>query len=132
MLSLLRYVSFLLLLPVGSVSAYEPERAVNNLAHEFAECVAYYAISSKIIEPQDPKAAKKLDQAGLQALAGSTALSSKKVTEARIEMAAKSMTKDLDNDMANFSILLNKYSDSCGEAVTDPEARMNYWLKKQG
>ena len=62
---------------------------------------------------------------------GSLTLTSKKVTEARVNMAIKSMTKELDNDIANFSILLNKYSDSCGEAITDPEARMNYWLKKQ-
>ncbi len=125
-----RYTYFLLLLPIASVSAYEPERAVNNLAHELAECVAYYAISSKLIEPQNPKTAKQLDHAAMLALEGANALTSKKVTEARVEMAAKSMTNDLSNDITNFSIILNKYSDSCGEAINSPEARMNYWLKK--
>jgi hypothetical protein len=127
---LTRYLSFLLLLPVGSASAYDPERASNNLAHEFAECAAYYSISSEIISRTKPEVAKQIDDAAALAYEGSRTLTSKKVTEARVEMAVKSMTKELDNDIANFSILINKYSDNCQEAVTDPEARMNYWLKK--
>jgi hypothetical protein len=129
---LIRYLSFLLLYPVGSASAYDPERASNNLAHEFAECAAYYSISSEIISRTKPEVAKQIDDAADRAYVGSRTLTSKKVTEARVEMAVKSMTKELDNDIANFSILINKYSDNCQEAVTDPEARMNYWLKKEG
>ena len=129
---MIRYLSFLLLFPVGSASAYDPERASNNLAHEFAECAAYYSISSEIISRTKPEVAKQIDDAAGLAYMGSKTLTSKKVTEARVEMAIKSMTKELDNDIANFSILINKYSDNCQEAVTDPEARMNYWLQKAG
>lgn len=128
---MIRYFSFLLLFPVGSASAYDPERASNNLAHEFAECAAYYSISSEIISRTKPEVAKQIEEAADRAYVGARTLTSKKVTEARVDMAIKSMIKELDNDIANFSILLNKYSDSCGEAITDPEARMNYWLKKQ-
>lgn len=131
-ISLIRYFSFLLLFPVGSASAYDPERASNNLAHEYAECAAYYSISSEIISRTKPEVAKQIDDAADRAYVGSRTLTSKKVTEARVEMAVKSMTKELDNDIANFSILINKYSVNCQEAVTDPEARMNYWLDKDG
>ncbi|WP_236203891.1 hypothetical protein [Pseudomonas protegens] len=129
---MIRYLSFLLLLQVGSASAYDPQRASNNLAHEFAECAAYYSISSAIISRTKPEVAKQIDVAAERAFVGARTFTSKKVTEARIEMAIKSMTKELDNDIANFSVLINEYSDSCQEAVTDPEARMNYWLKKEG
>lgn len=129
---MLRYIPFLLVLPAGLVAAYEPERASNNLAHEFAECAAYYSISSKIISRSKPEVAKQIDEAADLALAGSNVLTSEKVTSARVEMAIKSMVKELDNDIANFSILINKYSDTCQEAVSDPEARMNFWLKKKG
>lgn len=105
---------------------------MNNLAHEFAECAAYYAIASKLIEPQSPATAKQLDEAGAAALAGSTGLTSEAVTNARVEMAAKLMVKELGDSAANFSILLNKYSDPCGQAISDPEARMDYWLNKEG
>lgn len=129
---MIRNLSFLLLLPVGSASAYDPERASNNLAHEFAECAAYYSISSKIIARTKPEVAKRIDDFAALAFEGSNTLTSEKVTNARVEMAIKSMVKELDNDIANFSILLNKYSDSCGEAINHPEARMNYWLNKEG
>jgi len=129
---LIRNLSFLLLLPVGSASAYDPERASNNLAHEFAECAAYYSISSKIIARTKPEVAKRIDDFAALAFEGSNTLTSEKVTNARVEMAIKSMVKELDNDIANFSILLNKYSDSCGAAINNPEARMTYWLEKEG
>lgn len=121
----------MLLLLVGTASAYEPKQALNNLAHEYAECAAYYTVSSKILEKQEPKLSERMNQAAIDALAYSNALTSEKLTDARVEMAVKSMVKDLDNDIANFSIILNKYSDRCGEAMTDPKERMNYWLKKQ-
>ena len=132
MINLRKYLAVFLVLPAGLASAYEPERASNNLAHEFAECAAYYSITSKIVSRSKPEEAKKFDKAASLATAGSNVLTSEKVTNARVEMAIKSMVRELDNDIANFSLLLNKYSDSCGAAINDPEARMNYWLKKDG
>ena len=67
----------------------------------------------------------------MSALAYSKTLTSEKLASARTEMAIKSMLKEIDNDAANYSILLNKYADYCGEAVSDPVKRMEYWNKKQ-
>jgi hypothetical protein len=128
---LVRYIPFALLLPLCSASAYEPERAANNLAHELAECAGFYVISEKILQAQEPKLAERSKEAADSALDYSKALTSEKLTRARTEMAIKSMMKEIDNDAANYSILLNKYADQCGEAVSDPVKRMEYWSKKQ-
>lgn len=128
---LIRYIVLGLILPIYSAQAYEPKRALNNLAHEFAECAAFYSLSSRIFEAQEPQLAKRTDQAAMDAMVYSNALTSEKLTNARVEMAVKSMIKDMDNDVSNVSIILNKYSDSCGQAMTDPKARMYFWLEKQ-
>lgn len=104
---------------------------MNNLAHELAECAGFYVISAKVLEPQKPDLAKRSNNAADSALKYSTALTSEKLTRARTEMAIKTMMKDIDNDASNFSILLNKYADQCGETVSDPVKRMEYWKQKQ-
>ena len=128
---MVRYILFVLLLPLGAAFAYEPERAVNNLAHELAECACFYLLSSKLIQSQKPELAEQSNQAAVSALAYSKALTSETLTRARTEMAIKSMLKEIDNDAVNYSILLNKYADQCGETVADPVTRMDYWNKKQ-
>jgi hypothetical protein len=128
---LVRYISVALVLPIGAAFAYEPERAVNNLAHELAECAGFYVISEKILQAQEPKLAERMSEAADNALDYSKTLTSEKLTRARTEMAIKSMMKEIDNDAMNYSILLNKYADNCGEAVSDPMKRMEYWQKKQ-
>ncbi|MGA3800551.1 hypothetical protein ACPCYX_22705 [Pseudomonas fluorescens] len=128
---MVRFIPVVLALPFGAAFAYEPERAVNNLAHELAECAGFYVISEQILKTQEPKLAERSQVAADNALEYSKALTSEKLTRARTEMAIKSMLKEIDNDGANFSILLNKYADQCGEAVSDPVKRMEYWSKKQ-
>ncbi len=128
---MVRYILFALLLPLDSAFAYESERAVNNLAHELAECAGFYLLSSKLIQAQKPELAEQSRQAAVSALAYSKALTSEKLTHARTEMAIKSMLKEIDNDVVNYSILLNQYADQCSETVADPVTRMDYWSKKQ-
>ncbi|MCP1446446.1 hypothetical protein J3D54_005578 [Pseudomonas sp. GGS8] len=128
---MVRYIPFALLLPLCSASAYEPERAANNLAHELAECAGFYLISAKVFDTQQPELTERSRNAADTALEYSTALTSEKLTRARTEMAIKSMTKEINNDGANFSILLNKYAEQCGATVSDPVKRMDYWKQKQ-
>jgi hypothetical protein len=49
---------------------------------------------------------------------------------ARFEMASKDMMQTLDGNVANFSILLNKYSDHCVLVANDVQARGRYWIEK--
>ncbi|MNC75371.1 hypothetical protein D3C76_1843780 [compost metagenome] len=61
----------------------------------------------------------------------SVTLTNEKLALARVEMAVKSIVSDLDHTSENLSIILNKYSDLCGQAVTDPDTRMKYWTDKK-
>lgn len=115
-----------------SAVAYEPEQAGNNLAHDFAQCAAYYSLVSKGIGPKYAKAAEDAGKVAKLALQGSVEMSNAKVTKARFEMALKSMIKDMDNDFKNFSVVMNEYSDLCDELMDNPQARYKYWSEKEG
>jgi hypothetical protein len=121
----------LLILPIGATLAYEPDRAVTNLAHELAECAGFYTLSVMVFEAQAPELSEKSKDIAATAFYYSKELTSEKLTRARTEMAVKSMMKEIDNDSANYSILLNKYAEQCSEIVADPTARMDFWLKKE-
>jgi hypothetical protein len=129
--ALIRLSLALLMLPMHTSLAYEPERATTNLAHELAECAGFYALSVMVFEAQAPELSKKSKDIAATAFYYSKELTSEKLTRARTEMAVKSMMKEIDNDSANYSILLNKYAEQCSEIVADPTARMGYWLKKE-
>ncbi|PWK30897.1 hypothetical protein [Pseudomonas sp. OV226] len=128
---LVRYFLFVLALPFNVAFAYEPQRAITNLAHELAECAGFYLVSAKVFDTQHPELAERGRNAADTAMEYSTALTNEKLTLARTEMAIKSMMKEIDNDGANFSILLNNYAEQCGKTVSDPVKRMEYWQKKQ-
>ena len=128
---MIRYFLFVWALPITAASAYEPQRAITNLAHELAECAGFYIISAKVFDTQEPELAERSRNAADTALEYSTALTNEKLTRARLEMAIKTMTKEIDNDSANFSILLNHYAEQCGATVSDPVKRLEYWKQKQ-
>lgn len=130
-LALVKIGLALLILPIDVSLAYESERAVTNLAHELAECAGFYTLSGMAFEAQAPELSEKSRDIGATAFYYSKELTNEKVTRARTEMAVKSMMKEIDNDSANYSILLNKYGDRCSEIVADPTARMNYWLQRK-
>ncbi|MGB9088390.1 MAG: hypothetical protein WCC29_02240 [Pseudomonas farsensis] len=128
--TLLHSLAGLLLVP--AVQAYEPDQAANNLAHDFAQCAAYYTFVSKGVGPKYAQQAKEAESLTDLALQGSIELSNPKVTKARYEMAVKSMASDMDNDFKNFSVVINEYSDLCVEVMNNPEARFKYWSDKEG
>ena len=111
----------------SSAGAYEPERAKNNVAHEAAECAAYFLLAS---------AAPTLGQSTVQGLrAKYTALaevsiffSSVEVTKARVSLASESMRREMKQDWSNFSIVIQKYNYPCLDLANNPEARLKYWL----
>lgn len=115
-----------------AAQAYEPDQAANNLAHDFAQCAAYYTFVAKGVGPKYAQQAKEAERFTDLALQGSIELSNPKVTKARYEMAVKSMMSDMDNDFKNFSVVINEYSDLCKGVMENPEARFKYWSAKEG
>lgn len=73
----------MLILPIGAALAYEPERALTNLAHELAECAGFYTLSGMTLEAQAPELSEKSRDIGAAAFYYSKELTNEKVTRAR-------------------------------------------------
>jgi hypothetical protein len=130
--AVLRYsLLLLLLLPMGSVSAYDIVRVGELLAQELNECAAYYLVSASLVRAQQPELAEKNKQIAMEALAYSLALTDKEETRARGRAAVISMHQDLKSGAASLATLTARYADQCAKTVDNPEERADYWLKKQ-
>ena len=124
-----RLITVFLLAP-ATVLAYDGERAKNNLAHEFAECGAYYMfVAGAPSLAQDT--ATGLQKRGEIAAEYSIELSTPDLTRARHELATKTMIRELKGTWDNISIINNKYGYPCIDLMENPKARMQYWLDKK-
>lgn len=119
-----------LALVASPASAYEPERAMANLASDLAECAAYFWIASNASEETNAELSDALisraNNLRLQAIAGSN----EKVTNARVNLAASDMLDELDGNFSNMAILIEQHQERCVEIGDDPRARYNYWIEK--
>ena len=111
----------------------------NNISEEFVTCAAYFSIASEAIRrSNDPETATKMERARdaslryalIAAKNGRTAEMAEKVTIARFDLNMKSMTNEIDNDIGNISILMNKYAGRCKEIMESPEKMMAEWTDK--
>ena len=121
-----------------SVKAMTDE-VTDNVATDYAECSAYVAIiqgafanSNMQIETRKFKdASDRAAQFSLLAAKQSRRDEmATKVTLARIDMSMKEMMKIIDNNYSNISLLMNKHSDRCVEAMNDSKALMQRWAEK--
>jgi hypothetical protein len=113
-----------------SATAYDPERARDNVAHEAAECSAYFMLVSAL-PGIDEATSKKSREIFGELLNFSVVLSNEKVTKARFELAQKGMFLELDGKGSNIAIVSNKYGYPCANLAKDPDARLKYWLEKR-
>ncbi len=128
--SMRRILLPLLVVAPLSATAYDPERARDNLAHEAAECSAYFMLVSAlpgVNEATSRRSREVFDEL----LKLSVALSNEKLTKARFELAQKGMFLELDGKGSNISIISNKYGYPCTNLARDPEARIKYWMEKK-
>jgi hypothetical protein len=115
-----------------SIYGFDEERAIANLASDFAECTAYYIIAAEALrrsakEVMVHEALEASDRAYIYAIQ----FSSPKVAAARVRLAFDKQRKEMHHDFSNFSILILKYEDMCKDAIESPEKRLEYWLKKK-
>lgn len=110
--------------------------AMNNAAHEFATCGAYFLIVSVALEnSKELEVAAKYKATSDQSL--QFALSSAKVagllpetTAARFENDFLMMSKRIGGNTSNVSILFKDYADLCQRAMEDPAGRLKEWVEK--
>lgn len=120
---------FLSLAWAPGASAQETDQvipqAMNNLAHEYAVCAAYYSVVAIAAEnSNDVELGTKYNAAASSALenaalAGDEAGLLPETHQARIEIAVTEMSERIGGNTSNISILMADYSDSCLEAMND-------------
>jgi hypothetical protein len=121
--------AFSLLLPLPLL-AYDADRATNNLAHELADCGAYFSLVAEA-PGLDPNTKKGLSERGTLAMASSAKLTSQKLALARFDLALQGMKRDMEGNWSNLSVVNARYGYQCQDLLKDPEARMKYWLEKK-
>ncbi len=110
---------------MGHANAAELE----NLAGHYAECSAYFTLAYHAVNNSggDTTAAEGFSEVSDNAMFYSLLLASENreqdmainVTHSRIEMYLKLMKREINNDNANFSILMNKHSFPCQDAMNN-------------
>jgi hypothetical protein len=95
---------------------------IDNLTSDGLNCVAYFSLISR-----SPKMSKEYNQYTLKAWQKSDIYSKlirdddmvKKVAKARVNNYHEAMIKEIDKDLSNMSILINKYQNECIAYIKD-------------
>lgn len=118
-----------------SVDAITAE-VTDNIATEYAECAAYFAVLQGALANSGKPADSAKFKAASDRAAEFSLISAKqsrsddmatKVTLARFEMSLRDMQKTIDNNYSNISLLMNKHSDRCTVGLTNSAAFMKRW-----
>ena len=125
----------------GSDSSVDIQGKIyDNASDQYTTCAAFYTVSSVALERSGKKDLSnhysKASDTALQyglLLASETRKTdiAKKVTLARYEMSLKEMIIEIDKDISNISILMNKHGYICKEAMDDFEAYMKKLIEKE-
>lgn len=111
----------------------------NNVSEEYVTCAAYFGIASEAVRRSGENEVSAnfekardaaLEYALISASQGRTKEMAQKVTLSRLELNMKSMTSEIDNNVENISILINKHAQRCKEIMDYPEKMMDEWADK--
>ena len=118
-------------------SVVDAKEATSEVAFELAECAAYYTIAAAAIdvslapgiEKESP--ASQAKTAAIAALHESEQLTSIDVAVARMNLAWRTMIREMDGRSENVSIIAEKYAVPCTDRLAAPERRFAYWLSEK-
>lgn len=111
----------------------------NNVSEEYCTCAAYFMIVSEGFKrsnrlktaQQYSDVSKAASEAAFEfAKHSRTSEIAGKVTSARIEMSTKEMVDEINNNIENISILMNKYGNHCKNIMEDPDSITYEWTNK--
>jgi hypothetical protein len=114
----------------------ETKQVFNNMAMELAECAAYFGVVSIAMEnsnkPEQAKAWEEQRDKALEfaAIVSKEAGLKEETVGARFSMAVEDMSKRIDKNTSNISILMADYNEPCIKAMTDPKERARYWFER--
>ncbi|MFO1300788.1 MAG: hypothetical protein U1F17_10470 [Burkholderiaceae bacterium] len=121
-----------------SPEAFKAE-VTDNVATEYAECAAYFAIVQGAFESSGRTAeATKYKEVSDKAFQFSFRAAQQsrneemagKVSLARFETSLKEMQKVIDYDYSNISLLMNRHSTPCVEAMKDSGVVIRRWTER--
>ncbi len=124
----------MLLIASPAANGEELGVALNNVAHEFAVCAAYYSIVSVALDmSDDPELARAYHQQTQQALrlaigTGERIGLMKETTASRFRIAIEQMRERIDANTSNLSILTEEHFTPCLDLMDRPNYRVDYWL----
>lgn len=111
----------------GISNAYNLELAAVGMAGEYAECAAYYTVMSIGVKRNgDEQLSNRLDDLSMMSLAAASGLHNSELAKLNYTYFVDRMIKDMKNDFANASTLINAYSSKCEVATR----RFTVWLNK--
>lgn len=130
----MKYLYILVILLISSSAfAYDEERALTNLGHEYVTCAGYFTIVANALS-NTPKSkslqATYVGNAEL-ALGMGVAFSNTKTALARYVVGYKLQMDEIENNYSNISRLYAQHASVCKNGLGDPGARMQYWLEKE-
>lgn len=109
-------------------------RAMNNLAHEHAECAAYYAIATKCFGPKlDDTTRTSATEAGIAAITRGTQYTAEarlkpETFMARMKMSAGSQAKLMGDNCSNISLVMVSFAERCKALLEDPVPTFERYL----
>ena len=114
------------------------EAAIDNAAHEFASCAAYYTIVQVgALNSNKQELADTYKSMSGEALGYSLTLTKKnrdeemalKVVAARVSMDSDSMIKTIEKNTSNISLLMDKYAYRCQWIMENPVEAVKEWTQ---
>lgn len=115
------------------------EEILNNVSHEYVTCAAYFFFSSEALrQPNNSDGATKYEKlrnlamqlALTTAMEGRTQEMAEKVVMARLDLEMKRMLNEINGNISNISILMNKYHLRCKRAMEDPNSLLLEWTNR--
>ena len=113
------------------------KRAKNDLAIEYAECGAYFAVVAEGMRRSLPEGtAKDKDIANWQKFSGgafklASALRSEERTIAVAKQTTENIKRMINNSYENLAVAADEYGYRCKDLIEDPKARTQYWIDKE-
>ncbi len=112
----------------GAAHAADTDVAQNNLAHDYANCAAFYHVASHL-RALDGKLRREYQQAEAAALQHSSALTSQPVAMSRYKIALQTV-RSRGNEDEMLTTAFADYGYICDELMQQPTKRMQYWREK--
>lgn len=136
------FMLFLSALPVFAQAPSEEQlnHIMNNVSHEYTICAAYFSLVSGVLgnagDSDDAATyAWMTDEALILATtfgrAGRDRDMLSKIIQVRLDTAVKGMRKEINNDAANFDLLLAKHGERCKWSLENTDALIEEWTTKE-